>query len=422
MSERMAIKGNEAISETAIRCGLDFFAGYPITPQTEMLEYISRRLPQEGKVFVQAESEIASSNMILGAAIGGARAMTATSGPGLALMAEVLCNFGIGRLPVVLVDVQRAFNTISPCQSDYNFLVKGLGHGGTRAFVTAPMNVQEAVDCTELSFEKAWEYCVPAILLIDGMLGQTTEGVVLPEKKTELPPPKYAVPTGRGNKAQRTFQLFNGNYRGLFGEDATEACLVDNNRMYREWVKTEARSASYRMEDAEYAIFAYGSCARICLDVVDELRAEGYAVGMFRPITLFPFPELQIQAIHGIKGGAQRGDGAAGAVLPRRGAQPGQEHTPVQLLALRRKPGGGRGRGRDHEEDNHRRGGALKNGTDIRQDEVHPGEADAVLRRLLARAYRQELRRGDRRDGHRRAHILGRLRGMHGFQQLHNRV
>ena len=301
MSERIAIKGNEAISETAIRCGLDFFAGYPITPQTEMLEYISRRLPQEGKVFVQAESEISSSNMILGAAIGGARAMTATSGPGLALMAEVLCNFGIGRLPVVLVDVQRAFNTISPCQSDYNFLVKGLGHGGTRAFVTAPMNVQEAVDCTELSFEKAWEYCVPAILLIDGMLGQTTEGVVLPEKKTELPPPKYAVPTGRGNKAQRAFQLFNGNYRGLFGEDATEACLVDNNRMYREWVKTEARSASYRMEDAEYAIFAYGSCARICLDVVDELRAEGYAVGMFRPITLFPFPELQIQAIHGIK-------------------------------------------------------------------------------------------------------------------------
>ena len=301
MSKKIAIKGNEAISETAIRCGLDFFAGYPITPQTEMLEYISRRLPQEGKVFVQAESEIGSSKMIMGAAIGGARAMTATSGPGLALMAEVFSNLGIGRLPTVIVDVQCAFNTISPCQSDYNFLVKGLGHGGTRAFVTAPMNVQEAVNCTELSFEKAWDYCVPAVLLIDGMLGQTTEGVILPEKKTELPPPRYPVPTGRGSKPQRTFQLFNGNYKGMFGEDAMEACLMDSNAMYRKWVDEEVRYAEHFMDDAEYVIFAWGSCARICLDAIKELRAEGHKVGMFRPITLYPFPEKQIQAMHGYK-------------------------------------------------------------------------------------------------------------------------
>lgn len=296
------MKGNEAISETAIRCGLDFFAGYPITPQTEMLEYISRRLPQEGKVFIQAESEIASSNMILGAAIGGARAMTATSGPGLALMAEVLCNFGIGRLPMVLVDVQRAFNTISPCQSDYNFLVKGLGHGGTRAFVTAPMNVQEAVDCTELAFEKSWEYCVPAILLVDGMLGQTTEGVVLPERKTQLPPPNYETPVGKRQRGHRSFQLFNGNYQGLSGEEAMEKCLNDSNAMYRSWVDTEARCCEHAMEDAEYVIFAYGSCARICLDAVKELRNRGYKVGMFRPVTLYPFPEKQIAALKGLKG------------------------------------------------------------------------------------------------------------------------
>lgn len=302
MSEKIAMKGNEAISETAIRCGLDFFAGYPITPQTEMLEYISRRLPQEGKVFIQAESEIASSNMILGAAIGGARAMTATSGPGLALMAEVLCNFGIGRLPMVLVDVQRAFNTISPCQSDYNFLVKGLGHGGTRAFVTAPMNVQEAVDCTQLCFEKAWEYCVPAILLTDGMLGQTMEGVRLPERKSELPPPHYPVPTGRKEKTERAFQLFNGNYMKMFGEDAMEACLIDSNSMYRQWQDTEVRYAEHCMEDAEYVIFAYGSCARICLDAVKQLRAEGIKAGMFRPVTLYPFPEKQIMALRGLKG------------------------------------------------------------------------------------------------------------------------
>ena len=227
--------------------------------------------------------------------------MTATSGPGLALMAEVFSNLGIGRLPTVIVDVQRAFNTISPCQSDYNFLVKGLGHGGTRAFVTAPMNVQEAVNCTELSFEKAWDYCVPAVLLIDGMLGQTTEGVILPEKKTELPPPRYPVPTGRGSKPQRTFQLFNGNYKGMFGEDAMEACLMDSNAMYRKWVDEEVRYAEHFMDDAEYVIFAWGSCARICLNAIKELRAEGHKVGMFRPITLYPFPEKQIQAMHGYK-------------------------------------------------------------------------------------------------------------------------
>lgn len=203
---------------------------------------------------------------------------------------------------MVLVDVQRAFNTISPCQGDYNFLVKGLGHGGTRAFVTAPMNVQEAVDCTELSFEKAWDYMVPGILLVDGMLGQTTESVVLPSYKTELPPPKYAVPSGRGKKKERTFQLFNGNYKGMSGEAAMESCLNDSNEMYRQWVEDEVRYAEYFMEDAEYVIFSYGSCARICLDSVKMLREEGYKVGMFRPITLYPFPEKQIAAIRGLKG------------------------------------------------------------------------------------------------------------------------
>ncbi len=144
MKKIRAMKGNEVIGEAAILAGVDFFAGYPITPQTEMMEYISRRLPEEGKIFIQAESEVASSNMILGAAVGGARAMTATSGPGLALMAEVLSKAAIGRIPLVLVDVMRNFDGISPSQADYNFLVKGLGHGGMRPFTVAPMTVQEA--------------------------------------------------------------------------------------------------------------------------------------------------------------------------------------------------------------------------------------------------------------------------------------
>lgn len=301
MKKIRAMKGNEVIGEAAILAGVDFFAGYPITPQTEMMEYISQRLPEEGKIFIQAESEVASSNMILGAAVGGARAMTATSGPGLALMAEVLSKAAIGRIPLVLVDVMRNFDGISPSQADYNFLVKGLGHGGMRPFTVAPMTVQEAADLTLLLFEKAWEYCIPAVLLTDGMLGQLSEGVVLPEKVSNLPEPKYRVPNGKRGR-DKFFQVYNVSYKGLSNDDAYEACINDTVDMYTQWLDTEVRYEEYRMEDAEYVIFSYGSAARICIDAVKSLRAEGIKAGMFRPITLFPFPEKQIEAIHGIKG------------------------------------------------------------------------------------------------------------------------
>lgn len=301
MEKKRAMKGNEAIGEAAIRAGVEFFAGYPITPQSEMMEYISRRLPEEGRLFFQADSEIGSSNMVLGAAVGGARAMTATSGPGLSLMAEVFSKASIGRIPMVIVDVMRYFDGISPSQGDYNFLVKGLGHGGLRPFIVAPMTVQEAAELICLCFEKAWEYCIPAVLLTDGMLGQTTEGVVLPDAVTQLPPPKYRVPNGKRGR-EKYFQTYNVSYKGLSGDDAYELCINDTVDMYRGWVEDEARYDEYRMEDAEYVIFSYGSAARICLDTVKQLRAEGIKAGMFRPVTLFPFPEKQVAALKGIKG------------------------------------------------------------------------------------------------------------------------
>lgn len=302
---KRVMKGNEAVAEAAIRSGLEFFCGYPITPQSELLEYMSWRIPEEGKIFVQAESEIGSSQMLTGASIAGARCMTATSGPGLSLMAEALACMSLGRLPCVLVDVQRAFNCITPAQMDYNFMTKGFGHGGQHGFVLAPSTVQEAADCTKLAFEKAYQYNVPAVVLMDGMLGQMMEAVELPEKAGELKPVSYPLPLGRethpGKKA--FYQSgYGGQYKGLVSESACEAACNDNAALYREWVETETRCEEYLMEDAEFAIISYGSAARICMDSVHLLREHGLKVGMIRPITVFPFPEKQIGALNGLKG------------------------------------------------------------------------------------------------------------------------
>lgn len=303
--EKRVLKGNEAVAEAAILSGLEFFCGYPITPQSELIEYMSWRMPQSGKIFIQAESEIGSSQMLTGASIAGSRCMTATSGPGLSLMAEALACMSLGRLPCVLIDVQRAFNCITPAQMDYNFVTKGFGHGGQHGFVLAPASVQEAVDCTRLAFEKAYQYDVPAVLLMDGMLGQMMEAVKLPDPVTDLKPVDYIVPAGTGTRAdgKRYYQSgYGGQYKGLAAEAACEAQCMDNAAMYEQWVETEARYEEYRMEDAEYVIFAYGSAGRICLDTVDLLREQGVKAGMFRPVTLFPFPEKQIAALHGLKG------------------------------------------------------------------------------------------------------------------------
>ena len=302
---KTVMKGNEAVAEAAILSGLEFFCGYPITPQSELIEYMSWRIQQVNGIFIQAESEIGSSQMLTGASIAGSRCMTATSGPGLSLMTEALACMSLGRLPCVLIDVQRAFNCITPAQMDYNFVTKGFGHGGQHGFVLAPATVQEAVDCTRLAFEKAYQYNVPAILLMDGMLGQMMEAVTLPEPVERLNPVSYTVPAGIGTRSdgRRFYQSgYGGQYRGLAAEAACEAQCTDNAAMYEQWVEEEVRYEAYRMEDAEFVIFAYGSAGRICLDAVELLREQGVKAGMFRPITLFPFPEKEIASLSGLRG------------------------------------------------------------------------------------------------------------------------
>lgn len=301
---KKVMKGNEAVAEAAIRSGLEFFCGYPITPQSELLEYMSWRLKEEGKIFVQAESEIGSSQMLTGASIAGARCMTATSGPGLSLMAEALACMALGRLPGVLVDVQRAFNCITPAQMDYNFVTKGFGHSGQHGFVLAPSTVQEAADCTVLAFEKAYQYNVPAVVLMDGMLGQMMEAVELPDMVEKNLTVTYPVPIGKGSRpGKKAFYQsgYGGQYKGLQAEEACEAVCRDNAALYEEWVETEARCEMYRMEDAQYAIISYGSSARICLDTVEILREQGIKAGLVRPVTVFPFPEKQIGGLKDLK-------------------------------------------------------------------------------------------------------------------------
>lgn len=298
MSDKVFMKGNEVIAEAAVRAGADFFAGYPITPQSELLEYMSQRMPELNRAFIQAESELASVSMVQAASIAGARSMTATSGPGLSLMAETLSNMALCRLPAVIVDVQRAAGNLTPEQSDYNYVTKSLGHNGLRGLVYAPANLQEAADLTYASFKKAEQYCVPVFLMTDGVIGQMEESVIMPDFSSDKPSLPYLPPTGCQGRAP-----IGGRTQPQpcspdeTAEDVLEKHRVDCYEMYREWVDTEVMYENYLMEDAEYAIIAYGSAARVCRDTVNILRAQGYRVGMFRPVTLYPFPEKQISAL-----------------------------------------------------------------------------------------------------------------------------
>lgn len=293
------MKGNEVIAETAIRCGVNFFGGYPITPQSELLEYMASEMPRSGGVFIQAESEVASSTMVQAASLAGARAMTATSGPGLSLMAETLSCMAMARLPALIVDVQRAASNITPEQSDYNYVTKSLGHNGLRGMVFAPSNLQEASDLVRVALDKADKYMVPVFLMTDGMIGQMEEPVLLPDKNTERPYFNYVAPTGCAGRAKilGRGQPSGKGFLDSSSEDALERSRFECYKMYRSWVDEDVMYETYLMEDAEYVIISYGSSARICRDTVDIMRERGYKAGLFRAITLFPFPEKQVAAI-----------------------------------------------------------------------------------------------------------------------------
>ncbi|HUS71412.1 MAG TPA: 3-methyl-2-oxobutanoate dehydrogenase subunit VorB [Anaerolineae bacterium] len=290
---KVLMKGNEAIAEAAIRAGCDAYFGYPITPQTELLEYMSRRMPELGRAFVQGESEVASINMVLGAAAAGKRAMTSSSSPGVSLKQEGISFLAGNELPALIVNIMRGgpgLGNVQPSQSDYFQATKGGGHGDYFPIVLAPSTVQEAIDFTILAFELADKYRNPAMILGDGCIGQIMEPVELPELEPKPPDKPWAVTgcKGREKNIIRSLYLLAG---------PLEARNVILQKKYREIEANEQRHAEFMLEGAEVVIVAYGTVGRVAQTAITRARDEGIPVGLFRPITLYPYPKDAISSL-----------------------------------------------------------------------------------------------------------------------------
>ena len=286
---RQMMKGNEAIAEAAVQAGCRYYFGYPITPQSESPEYMSRRLPEVGGVFLQAESEIAAINMVYGAAGAGARAMTSSSSPGIALKQEGISYIAGAQLPCVVVNIVRGgpgLGSIQPAQSDYYQATRGGGHGDYRVVVFAPASVQEAVELTQRAFDVADQYRMPAMILGDGVIGQMMEPVEMPEYKPRPLPKKDWAATGWDGKS-RPRAVINSLY---IEADRCEELNLALKKQYEEIAKNECMVEEQYMDDAEYVIAAYGTTARIALTAIRQARAQGVKAGLIRPITLWPFP------------------------------------------------------------------------------------------------------------------------------------
>jgi len=283
--------GNEALAEAAIVAGLDAYFGYPITPQNEVTAYMSRRMAEEGRVFVQSESELAAINMVYGASATGKRSMTSSSGPGISLMQEGLSFMAGAELPAVVVNVMRGgpgLGNIAPSQSDYFQATRGGGHGDYRQIVLAPSTVQEMADFTALAFDLADMYRMTVFVLADGILGQMMEPVLIePKPKRKLPAKDWALTGADGREQNIVRSLWLGD--GVLEEHNNKL-----QRKYRHVAKDEVRCEEYRLKDAEIVLVAYGMAARISRVAVDRARDEGIRVGLIRPITLWPFPMEQI--------------------------------------------------------------------------------------------------------------------------------
>lgn len=308
-NEILLLKGNEAIALAAIRCGCDGYFGYPITPQSEVLETLAEQKPWEttGMVVLQAESEVASINMVYGAGGTGKRAMTSSSSPGVALMQEGISYMAGAEIPGLIVNVQRGgpgLGTIQPSQSDYNQATRGGGNGDYNVIVLAPASVQEMADFVDLAFTLAFRYRNPAMILSDGVIGQMMEKVVLPPAKprrTEEEIVRECPWAANGHGLRK---------RGpniITSLELDPAKMEEKNlhlqRKYQEIKDKEVRYDTYRLDDAEYAIVAFGSAARISQKAVDTAREKGLKVGLFRPVTLWPFPEKEIAELAGkVKG------------------------------------------------------------------------------------------------------------------------
>ena len=290
------MKGNEAIAHAAIRYGCDGYFGYPITPQSEVLETLEALMPWEttGMVVLQAESEVASINMVYGGAATGKAVMTSSSSPGISLMQEGLSYIAAGELPALVVNVMRGgpgLGTIHPSQSDYFQATKGGGHGDYHFIVLAPATVQEMADFVGLGFDLAFKYRTPAMILADGIVGQMMEKVVLPPARPRRTDEEIALqcpwavtgcPSTRKPNVLTTLEL---------DDEKMEQNNERYQRTYQAIKDAEVRFEEYYTDDAEYLFVAFGSIARICLKAIEDARANGIKVGLVRPITLWPFPE-----------------------------------------------------------------------------------------------------------------------------------
>jgi 2-oxoglutarate ferredoxin oxidoreductase subunit alpha len=288
------LEGNFAMAEAAVRAGVEAYFGYPITPQTELLEWMSSRMPELKRAFLQAESEVAAINMVYGAACTGARVMSSSSSPGVSLMMEGLSYIAGTEVPMVLIDVMRGgpgLGNIAPSQGDYNQLVHGGGHGDYHPIVLAPASVQEAIDLTVLAFDLAEKYRNICIVMADGSIGQMMEPAELPEMRPlRKTTPDWAV-NGCLDRPPRILT-------SILIDPTLEELL--NHSILNTWYKIQANEIRYKeyyLDDAEFLVVGFGTAGRIALTAVRNARAEGIKVGLFRPISVSPFPFPQLEEL-----------------------------------------------------------------------------------------------------------------------------
>ena len=293
MADRILMKGNEAIAEAAIRAGCRHYFGYPITPQTEIAAYMAKKMPKIGGVFLQAESEIASINMVYGAAAAGMRVMTSSSSPGISLKGEGISYMAGADLPALIVNVQRGgpgLGGIQPSQADYFQATKGGGHGDYRMIVLAPASVQEMASLTIKGFDLADKYRMISMILADGTIGQMMEPITFEESELETYEKPWAL---TGTECKRKHNIVNSLY---LKADELEKVNFERYEKYKQIEETEAMWEEYMMEDAEICVVAFGIASRVAKNAVAEARRQGIKVGLIRPITLWPFPTAALRA------------------------------------------------------------------------------------------------------------------------------
>ena len=295
MAKKVLMKGNEAIAEAAIKSGCLHFFGYPITPQTEISEYMAKRMPKVGGLCLQAESEVSAINMIMGAAAAGSRCLTSSSSPGVSLKSEGISYIVGCDLPCVIVNVQRGgpgLGGIQPSQQDYYQATKANGHGDEQVIVLAPASVQEMAQLTSEAFDLADIYRMPAMILADGALGQMMEPVDFElTSKRELPEKTWAT---NGTFGKRKKNIINSLY---MNPNELEQSIIDRYKRYDEVAEKETKYEEYKCDDADIVLVAYGITSRICKTAIAAARAKGIKVGLLRPITLYPYPKKPLRAL-----------------------------------------------------------------------------------------------------------------------------